>query len=339
LPRRACVDSFGFGGVNYSAIVEQYVPEFYSSEAYQAEVRRSMPHQRHYAGRQPVEESSTTDHQDIVDVEAALKDLGQPLAVVDPGAGNLRVCSAPTHASSQSLRGLVPGIRAEDLGAPGFRRSHGVRFNYVVGEMASGIASVDLVVAAARAGMLAFFGSGGLDLAAIETAVGEFQQRLGNAPFGVNLLHNPFDTELTERTVDLLLRKDVRIASASAFMSVTPALVRYRATGMQRGPNGQVIARNRVLAKISSPRIAEQFMSPPPAEMLQSLVAAGALSAEEASAAALMPVAEAVTVEGDSGGHTDRRPLTVLLPQLLAARETAAALHDFAALEARPTRG
>jgi PfaD family protein len=331
VPRRACVDSFGFGGVNYAAIVEQYVPEFYASEVYQAEVQRSEPYLRHYAGHATGGESSI-DHTHSVDAEAALRDIGRPLAVVDSGAGDLRLCSAPTDATSpQSLRGLVPGIRAEDLGAPGFRRSQGVRFNYVVGEMAGGIASVDLVVAAANAGMLAFFGSGGLDLATIDAAVCELQARLGGAPFGVNLLCNPFDRELTERTVDLLLRKDVRIASASAFVSVTPAVVRYRARGMRIGLDGKVVARNRVIAKVSSPRVAEQFMSPPPADVLQSLVASGGLSAEEASAAALMPVAEAITGEGDSGGHTDRRPLAVLLPHLLAAREAVAARYDFAA--------
>jgi PfaD family protein len=34
-----------------------------------------------------------------------------------------------------------------------------------------------------------------------------------------------------------------------------------------------------------------------------------------------VPVAEDVTVEADSGGHTDNRPLTVLLPQILALSE------------------
>jgi hypothetical protein len=67
---------------------------------------------------------------------------------------------------------------------------------------------------------------------------------------------------------------------------------------MRRGADGRVIARNRIVAKVSAPRVAEQFLSPPPADILQALVVRGQLSAEEASAAALMPIAEAVTGEG-----------------------------------------
>jgi acyl transferase domain-containing protein len=184
-PRRACVDSFGFGGVNYSAIVEQYVPEFYASEGFEVELTRSSPYQRHYAGR------SLPHLEEVSNVEDALRTIDQPLVVVDPGAGDLRLCTAPPPASNHlpaALRGWVPGIRPEDLGAPGFRRMLGIRFNYVVGEMAGGIASVDLVTAAARSGMLAFFGSGGLDLAATDAAIRQLQDRLGETPFGVNLL-------------------------------------------------------------------------------------------------------------------------------------------------------
>jgi hypothetical protein len=223
-PRRACVDSFGFGGVNYSAIVEQYVPEFYSSEAFQAELTGSSPYQRHYAARpQP----RSHDLEVVPSVEDALRTIEQPLVVVDPGEGDLHLCAAPPPTSSHLpavLRGWVPGIRPEDLGAPGFRRALGVRFNYIVGEMAGGIASVDLVTAAARSGMLAFFGSGGLELSAIDSAIRQLQQRLGDTPFGVNLLHSPFDRDLEERAVDLLLQRDVRLASASAFMAVTRRL-------------------------------------------------------------------------------------------------------------------
>ena len=200
---------------------------------------------------------------------------------------------------------------AEDLGAPGFRRSHGVRFDYVVGEMAGGIASVEMVVAAARSGMLAFFGSGGLDLTAIKKAISQLQERLGDTPF-VLPRTNPFDRDLEERTVDLLLRKDVRIVSASAFMGVTPAVVRLPRRWHARAAVTSVIARI-VSAKLSAPRSPNTSYRRHQSRSCRRW-SAGALSAEEASAAALIPVAEAVTGEGDSGGHTDRRPLTVLLP-------------------------
>jgi PfaD family protein len=69
-----------------------------------------------------------------------------------------------------------------------------------------------------------------------------------------------------------------------------------------------------VFAKISRPEVARRFLSPAPGELLSALVAAGELTAPEAQLAAQVPVAEDITVEADSGGHTDNRPLAVLLP-------------------------
>lgn len=42
---------------------------------------------------------------------------------------------------------------------------------------------------------------------------------------------------------------------------------------------------------------------------------------EQALLAAAIPMAQDVTAEADSGGHTDNRPLVTLLPTLLALRD------------------
>jgi len=66
-------------------------------------------------------------------------------------------------------------------------------------------------------------------------------------------------------------------------------------------------------------------MAPPPKEMLESLVREGRLTAAEGRIAQYVAVAEDVTAEADSGGHTDNRPLAVLLPLLEAERDRASA--------------
>ena len=48
--------------------------------------------------------------------------------------------------------------------------------------------------------------------------------------------------------------------------------------------------------------------------VLQPLVEQGLLSADEAALGARLPVAEDITVESDSGGHTDNQILTALFP-------------------------
>ena len=55
----------------------------------------------------------------------------------------------------------------------------------------------------------------------------------------------------------------------------------------------------------------------------------GLLTPEEARLAAFVSVAEDLIVESDSGGHTDNRPLSALLPTLLALRDEIALAHSY----------
>jgi trans-AT polyketide synthase, acyltransferase and oxidoreductase domains len=54
------------------------------------------------------------------------------------------------------------------------------------------------------------------------------------------------------------------------------------------------------------------------------LVQEGQDNAEQAELAQRVPMADDITVEADSGGHTDNRPLVCLMPAMLALRDEAA---------------
>jgi trans-AT polyketide synthase, acyltransferase and oxidoreductase domains len=71
-------------------------------------------------------------------------------------------------------------------------------------------------------------------------------------------------------------------------------------------------------------------MSPAPAEIVKELVQRGVLSDREASLAAHVALAEDITIEADSGGHTDNRPLTALLPAIIELRAELQEAHGFA---------
>jgi PfaD family protein len=75
------------------------------------------------------------------------------------------------------------------------------------------------------------------------------------------------------------------------------------------------------VAKVSRSEVAEKFLSPVPESMRRELAAAGRITADEAALGGEIPVAEDVTVEADSGGHTDNRPLVSLLPSIIALRD------------------
>lgn len=225
------------------------------------------------------------------------------------------------QAEAGDLVGMIPAVTPDRLGDPAFCRHMGIKYPYLAGAMANGIASEELVIAMARSGMLGFFGAAGLDLDRITQAVDRIQAEVGDLPHGLNLIHAPHETRWEEDVVDLLLDRGVRLVEASAFLTLTPAIVRYRLAGIHEDEEGRVVAPNRVVAKISRVEVAEKFLRPAPDKMLADLVARGALTEHQAQLAKKLPVADHLTAEADSGGHTDNRPAIALLPTIIALRD------------------
>ncbi|MEU3225187.1 PfaD family polyunsaturated fatty acid/polyketide biosynthesis protein [Streptomyces sp. NPDC006976] len=255
-------------------------------------------------------------------IAACARRIREPVHVVSgPDGRELGLAHGPTP--PERVVGTLPPLYPEWLGGRTFCEAHGVRFPYVAGEMANGIATTAMVSAMARGDMLGFFGAGGLAYGEVERAVRTLVDELGGRRnWGVNLIHSPAEPALETRVAELLVRCGVPRVSASAYMELTPAVVWCSARGLRRGAHGDIVRPTRLLAKVSRPEVAERFLSPAPAALLDSLVAEGRLTREEADLAARVPVAEDITVEADSGGHTDNRPLSVLLPRIAALRDT-----------------
>lgn len=220
------------------------------------------------------------------------------------------------EAVAVSLPALLPG----QLGDKAFCREIGIRYPYLGGSMAKGISSVAMVEALGEAGMLGFFGAAGLAFAEVEAAVNRLAG--ANFPCGFNLIHSPHEPDLEAALAELYIRKEVRLVEASAFLGLTLPLVRYRTHGIHQEANGRIVAPNRIIAKVSREELAEKFLSPPPEKLVRQLLEEGAISAEQAELSARIPMAQEITAEADSGGHTDNRPAIALFPTIasLAAR-------------------
>ena len=223
----------------------------------------------------------------------------------------------------------MPALKPENLGDEAFRRDHQLRYAYVAGAMANGIASTRLVAEMGRAGMLSFFGAAGLSLKSVEAAIDEITGTIPDAPYGFSLIHSPSEPELEAGVVGLYLRRGIRLVEASAYLQLTLPVVRYRVSGIRRDAEGRIVTPNRVMAKVSRVEVATQFFSPPPQEFLNELVRAGEITQEQALLATKVPMAQDVTAEADSGGHTDNRPLVTLLPTLLALRDRMQDKHGY----------
>ena len=220
----------------------------------------------------------------------------------------------------------LPPLPLSELGDPGFCRDHGLTRPYVSGSMANGIGSVEIVQAMGSAGMLGFFGAAGLPVSQVEKAIDRIPQGI---PHGFNLIHSPNEPALEEHVVDLYLRRGVKTIETSAYLDLTPHVVRYRVKGLAADASGRVVPANRILAKVSRVEVATKFLSPPPDAILDALAAAGKITEEEKRLARRIPMADDLTAEADSGGHTDNRPAIALLPTMIALRDRLAARHGF----------
>jgi trans-AT polyketide synthase, acyltransferase and oxidoreductase domains len=234
--------------------------------------------------------------------------------------GDLGVLPVGTAAPFETLA-ILPPLPVENLGDSGFNDCYGTRYTYYGGAMASAIASVPMVVAMGKAGLMGSFGAAGLPPARLEAAIQQIQAEIPDGPYAFNLIHSPNEEALERSAVDLYLRYGIRVVEASAFLDLTPHIVYYRAAGLSLGEDGRVKIKNRVIAKLSRREVAAKFMAPAPENLLNQLVQAGKISEQQAYLAQRVPMADDVTVEADSGGHTDNRPLVCLMPAMLALRD------------------
>ena len=303
---------------------------------------------------------------DAASISESLHDIAAPLMIVNTTqglalgrGGSGQIGTPPSDSHPFPLVGFVPPASTARLGDESFRADHGLRYAYVSGAMAAGIGSEAIVEVMAQHGMLGFFGAAGLSPSRVEAAIdrlqrgsraesGESRARGSESPTsspfsgsrrstldsrlppGFNLIHSPNEQSLEKAIVDLYLRRGVSLVEASAYLDLTPHVVRYRLTGIHRDAAGHVVTPNRIIAKVSRIEVGSKFFAPAPAKMLAQLVEQGAITHEQAVMAESVPVAQDITAEADSGGHTDNRPALTLLPTILALRDRAMAQYRFA---------
>ncbi len=263
--------------------------------------------------------------------QASIKDklltLDKPCFIVKADAkigvtnkGYLSLADNRTTAQVELLT-FVPPIQIQQLGDPSFLSFHGVKYAYVTGAMAGGIASEEMVIALGKEQILSSFGAGGLSPERLEAAINRIQQALPQGPYAFNLIHSPSEPAIERRAVDLYLKYQVRTVEASAFLDLTPNIVYYRAAGLGLNNANQIEIKNKVIAKISRREVATKFLQPAPARILKELVEQRLITELQATLAAKIPMADDITVEADSGGHTDNRPLVCALPSIIALRD------------------
>jgi len=270
----------------------------------------------------------------VDEIRSALLTFDAPVHIFETpnGVGVSSSGSVSNRQDATSLKwlGTLPALHPEDLGDNQFRRQYGVRAAYYAGAMANAIASTQLVIKLGKAGLMGSFGAAGVVPNRLEGAIQEIQTALPNGPYAFNLINSPNEPAMERGAVELYLKHGVRTVEASAYVALTPALVHYRVAGLESDSQGKVIIKNRIIAKLSRKEVAAHFLNPAPRDILDKLVAEGKITTDQAALSQLVPMADDITVEADSGGHTDNRPLILLLPAVLALRDEIQARYHYA---------
>ncbi|HFB99843.1 MAG TPA: PfaD family polyunsaturated fatty acid/polyketide biosynthesis protein [Phaeodactylibacter sp.] len=217
----------------------------------------------------------------------------------------------------------------EQLGDPTFREDYDLKYCYKTGAMANGIASEDLVIAIGKAGFLGSFGAAGLVPTRVLQAIEKIQNALPTQSYAFNLIHSPNEPALEAGSVKLFLEKGVHVVEASAFLALTENIVHYRMAGLSQDADGKIVTNNKVIAKISRKEVAAHFMQPAPERFITALLQKGKITPQQAEWSQKVAMADDITVEADSGGHTDNRPLVALLSTIIQLRDEYQAKYHF----------
>lgn len=234
-----------------------------------------------------------------------LEERGRLAAVDDDGIGCL---------------GMINSLAPMNLGNATFCQAYNTRYPYYAGAMANGINSVAMVIALGQAGILSSFGAGGLSAQRVADAIDELNQALPEKRYAINLLHNPGHPTWEMECVEHCLNKGVKLVEASAYINLSAALVYYRVAGLRQLEDGRVVSDNKIIAKVSRAEVAKNFLMPPPEKLISKLAKAGLVTEQQMALAKSVPMADDITVESDSGGHTDHGVLSCIFPEIVALR-------------------
>ncbi len=271
-------------------------------------------------------------------LQRSLLNVSRPLYVVERPDG-LCVSQGGTAAlGSQAaaggdrlpLRAYAPPLPPEALGDPVFKAKHGLRYAYVAGEMANGITSVRMVTAVGQAGMVGFFGAAGLMPAEVESALARLQSEAAR-----HALRRQPDPQPRQPRARSRPGRSCFCAGRSGWSAPRPTstLRIPSCTTASKASTATLpaasCARTGWPPRCPGSRSPAGFWRRRRKRFSRHLVGRGWITAEEAALAAAVPMADDVTAEADSGGHTDNRPAITLLPTMLALRNEMSAAHAY----------
>lgn len=241
-------------------------------------------------------------------------------------SGETQLIVGGSHSNSSDndalqVKYILPGVSADKLGDASFKQDYGIKYAYYAGGMANAISSVEMAIALGKAGFMGSYGAGGMSISEIEKAIDKLNSVKKGMPYLINYLSSANSPSRELELVKMFIYKGVTAVEASAFIELSAALIYYKVSGLKRLPSGKIECTRKIIAKLSREEVAVKFMSPAPHGMIKVLLNEKLITPDQANMAEKIPVADDITVEADSGGHTDNRPLVSLFPAIVSLRD------------------
>jgi len=138
---------------------------------------------------------------------------------------------------------------------PSFRKMFSCSRSAIAGSLGNGIAGPRLVRALAKAGVLSFIDTEGMEVAAVDDALAELSADAEiSGRFGAGVYADLDTPDADEPLVDLFLKHDIRVVEAKGYHEPSQALLRYR------DKNARQTRGNRVIAHVASLEVAHGFI-------------------------------------------------------------------------------
>ncbi|WP_144558024.1 ACP S-malonyltransferase [Shouchella miscanthi] len=216
------------------------------------------------------------------------------------------------------------------MGDQKFCEDYNVVYPYVAGSMQKGISSPQLVSRMSQNGFLSFLGTASLKINEIEDIILDTKRLLRDGQsFGCNLSANLHNPQKENEIIEIFLKYNINSIEASGFWAISSSLIKFRAKGLHRSESGKVIAKNKILVKLSRCETAVEFMSEIPQSLIDPLLKKGEITFDEAKMLEEVPIVDDICVMGDSGGESSLANLSLLLPTIVKLRNEASKENIF----------
>jgi trans-AT polyketide synthase/acyltransferase/oxidoreductase domain-containing protein len=206
------------------------------------------------------------------------------------------------------------------LGARAFCKAWNVKRAWLAGGLENGVSGADMVRVLGTSGSCGFLGLPGMSEQGAIDLIELASQACTGLPWGVSLGQMTQPSHWLSRIIRCCLDKQVAYIELRDVLCLSADLVELRYAGT--APDGTPA--RRMLIKVSSAELARLMLSPPPRSIVQQLLQAGRLTAEEAKWAVRLPIATDLAIDTDFSQSHAFGSAALLLPSVRCLADQAA---------------